>query len=344
MIRPLLLALALVCAEAARADADWAESLGRLVERVDRESPGRLGVYVKRLDNGEAFAYGADRRWYLASAAKLPIAIAMLQEVEAGRHALEERVVLQAGDKVDGSGRLVWQKEGSAYRVDALLERMLMESDNTAANLLVRTMGEETLNRRARSFLGEQGVGRLTSFTEVRYNVYAELHPDARTLSNEDLVTLAGAPLGPRRVERFRRMLSLGARDLRARTVDEAYERYYAKGLNAATLEAYGGMLERLVRGRLLSEPLTKRLFRDMKYDTYDAYRLEAGLPRSVRFIHKTGTQWRRACHMGVIEPQEGGRRAIVVAACAEALDEQREAGRVFERIGRAISQVLLKG
>ncbi len=83
-------------------------------------------------------------------------------------------------------------------------------------------------------------------------------------------------------------------------------------------------------------------MFTHMKYGSYDAYRLEAGLPKEARFIHKTGTQLGRACHMGVINPQDQGQNGIVVAVCAEDLDEDKEAGRAFERIGKAISQTLL--
>jgi len=60
-----------------------------------------------------------------------------------------------------------------------------------------------------------------------------------------------------------------------------------------------------------------------------------------VPFIQKTGTQLDRACHVGVIEPRDGA-RAIVVAACAEGLDEGKEAGQLFERVGQAITRALL--
>jgi beta-lactamase class A len=46
---------------------------------------------------------------------------------------------------------------------------------------------------------------------------------------------------------------------------------------------------------------------------------------------------------MGVINPQDGGRAAIVVAACAEDMNEHREARRAFEQIGRAITRTLLR-
>lgn len=322
--------------------ADWTDALRAQVERIDRETPGRLGVYVKRLSDQTRLEYGADRLWYLSSAVKVAIAIAVLQEIEAGKRSLDEKIVLKATDKIDGSGALVWQDEGRAYSLDSLIERMLMESDNTAANLLVRAIGEDTVNRRARDFLGPKGFRRITGFTQVRYDVYGEVHPSARQLSNLELVQVAAAPLGPERVAALRRVLSLKKDELKVGTIDEAYAKYYARELNSATLVAYGGMLEKLVRGELLSPEHTQFMFTHMKYGSYDAYRLEAGLPRTVRFIHKTGTQWRRACHMGVIEPQDGGRNAIVVAVCAEDLDEDKEAGQAFERIGKAISQALL--
>lgn len=266
----------------------------------------------------------------------------MLQEVEAGRRRLDDQLVLAETDKVDGSGNLVWQKPGAAYRVDALLERMLMVSDNTAANLLIRGIGIEPLNRRVAELLGPGAFDRLTDFTQIRYDVYAELHPAARRLSNRQLVQVAGAPMGPQRVEALRRAIGVAPDALQVRTIGEAYDRYYARHLNEATLEGYGGLLERLVTGKLLAGVSMKRLYTDLKYDTYDAYRLEAGLPKTVRFIHKTGTQYQRACHMGVIEPQDGGRRAILVATCAEGLDEHDAAGKMFERLGRAISETLL--
>ena len=297
---------------------------------------------MKRLDNGETYAYQADRRWYLSSSAKLPVAIAVLQEVDAKRWRLDQTLVLKDIDKVDGSGDLVWQATGAVRRVDWLVERMLMVSDNTAANLLVRTLGDDKLNERARNYMGADQVGTLTNFAQVRYDVYAELHPTARKLANRQLVEIAAAPMGPKRVDNVQRMLGIDKAALQQKTMEDAYARYYARGLNSGTLSGYGAMLEKLVRGQLLSPPLTQALFKDLKFDTYDAYRLEAGLPRTVRFIHKTGTQLRRACHMGVISPQDQGRKTIVVTTCAETMDENKEGGKIFEALGKAITATML--
>lgn len=313
------------------------------MQRVDRDSPGTLGVYVKRLGSGETFSYGADKFWYLGSTVKVPIAIALLKQVDAGKLRLSDTLRLEDTDRIE-AGRLVWSKTGTVLQLGDLLKRMLGESDNTAANMLIRAVGEEQVNETARAAMGTQGFEKITTLAQVRYDVYAELHPEARKLPNTRLVQIASAPLGPRRVEAVRNALGLKASDLKAKTIDEAYDRYYDSKLNSATLQAYGDMLEKLVKGELLKPAGMQLLFTAMKIDIFTNYRLQAGLPRSEKFIHKTGTQYRRACHVGVINPQDKAADAIVVATCAADMDEQKEAGRIFQQVGQAITKTMLTG
>lgn len=327
--------------EAARAnDADWRDRLRTQIERLDAEAPGRLGVYVKRLSDGSTFEHGAGQSWYLGSTAKVPIAVAVLQQVDTGRLQFDTEMALRETDKVDGSGPLVWNRAGTSYSIATLLTRMLGDSDNTAANMLVRVVGVQALNRSAAEAFGQGRVGELTDFTQVRREVYRRLHPEADRLTHRQLVEVAAASM-PQRADAVRRTLELPAGALRT-DIDAAYADYYASGHNSATLSGYGAMLERLVRGQLLSPASTERLFQAMKFEDRGNYRLEAGLPPALRLIHKTGTQHRRACHMGVVQPQNTGSDATVLAVCAADLDEQRAAGRLFEAVGRTIAATAL--
>jgi beta-lactamase class A len=330
----------LLTAQTSRA-ADWQADLRQRLDRIDSATPGRLGVYVKRLDNGEGTGYHADELFYLSSSVKVPVAIAVLRQVDAGKLTLQTPARLQESDKIDGSGDLVWDKTGSVYTVDSLLNRMLGVSDNTAANMLIRTVGEDELNSTAAQLLGK-GFERITTLTDVRREVYAELHPDARKLTNRQLVEIAGAKQGPPRVEAVRRALDLPRSALKARSMDEAYDRFYKRNLNTATLEGYGGMLEQLVRGKLLSAKSTEALFGYMKFGKRGDYRLEGGIPMREMIIHKTGTQYRRACHMAVINPQQGGAKGIVVTTCASDMDDVKDAGGIFRRVGEAVSRTAL--
>ena len=305
-------------------------------------------MYVKRLKDGTTYSHGADQPWYLGSTVKVFVAIAVLQQVDAGRLKLTDKLQLQDSDRIE-AGPLVWEKTGASFTVQSLLKRMVVDSDNTASNMLIRTVGEGRVNDSAQAAMGAIGPThakaplRITSLAQVRYDVYAELHPNARQLTNQQLVTIAAAPMGPQRVEAVRQALNLKPSDLQAKTIDEAYDRYYQRASNTVSLDAYGDMLEALVKGKLLSAKSQQVLFTDMKIAIFTNYRLQAGLPRSVPFIHKTGTQYQRACHVGVMNPQNNGADAIVVATCAAGLDEQKEAGSVFERVGRAITQTVLK-
>lgn len=336
---PLLLPLLLTSPPAR--SADWQSDLRQRIERIDSSSPGKLGVYVKRLDNGQTVGHNADQLFYLSSSVKVPIALAVLQQVDAGKLSLSAKVVLLETDKIDGSGEVMWDKPGSSYTIDSLLTRMLGVSDNTAANMLIRTVGEEALNKSAASVLGK-GFVRLTTLTDVRRDVYAELHPDARRLTNKQLVEIAATKKGPQRVEAVRRTLDVPKSALKVKTIDEAYDSYYRRNFNSATLEGYGGMLEQLVRGKLISASSLERLFGYMKFGKRGDYRLEGGIPKSEMIIHKTGTQYRRACHMAVINPQQGGVKGIVVTTCASDMDDEKEAGGIFKRVGEAVSKTAL--
>lgn len=324
------------------AAADWRNALSAELAAIDRDTRGALGVWVERLGTGERIGHDAQRRWYLSSAAKVPIAIAVLQEVDAGRLRLSDKVRLEARDQVDGVGELTWAKPGVAVTVESLLERMLGPSDSTAGNMLIRAIGAERLNRSAQAAFGGTGLGRLTDFTEVRHAIFGQLHPSAAKLTGVQLVELAGIHPDARRVDAMRRMLGLPADALHVRSLAEAHERFYATGTNSAALDAYGRMLARLVRGELLSPASTQRLLGAMKLGRRGTtHRLEAGLPRSWPVAHKTGTQYRRACHMAVIDPGNDGARATVVTACVADVHQGDEADAVLARVGRAVARAI---
>lgn len=315
------------------------DALQQRLGELDEASPGRLGVYLLRPADGSQLNYHADRAWYLASATKAAIAIAVLQEVDAGNLQLDQQITLEESDRVDGSGGLVWEDAGARYSVRELIREMLQESDNTAADMLIRVIGEDLLNRRINDASGGD-FGQITTLLRVRHELYGQLHPDARSLENRKIVEIAAAPLGPQRVEAVANVLDLQTDQLEISDLDEAYSRYYDSGLNSATLVAYGQLLGKLATGDLLNGDSSALLYDIMGLGGYDAYRLEAGLNKDLPFIQKTGTQQHRACHMGIANPQD--ERALVIVACAEDLDENDEAGTLFEQVGEAIDELLL--
>lgn len=325
--------LALFLAALAHAAA-WQTPLESRLQALDRTTPGALGVYVKSLKDDSALSYQGGRQWYLSSTTKVPIAVALLKKVEAGELSLSRQLVLQKSDYVDGAGELQRMKPGTRFTVRSLLERMLVHSDSSATDMLVRLIGPDYLNE----FLGE-GFGDFTTILQVRYGAFGELHPKAKNLSNTDFIEFKRGKTFDERLGLFTARLGLKHDDLVAPSLEEAFERYYRRGLNSSSLEAYGELLEKLVKGELLNREHTEMVLGFMKKITTGEKRLKAGLPKGTEFAQKTGTQIGRICNMGVINPSGD---PLVVTACVEKFKDQAGAEDLLRRVGEALAETVL--
>lgn len=314
--------------------AAWQAPLESRLEAIDQATPGSLGVYVKNLKDGSALSYQANRPWYLSSTTKVPIAVALLKKVEKGDLSLSQQLTLRKSDYVDGAGELQRTRPGTKFTVRSLLERMLVHSDSSATDMLVRLIGVSYLN----AYLGE-GFGDFTTILQVRYDAFGELHPKAKNLSNTDFIEFKRAKTFEERLGMFTARLGLARDELVAPSIDEAFERYYRRGLNSASLEAYGEFLEKLVKGELLSQAHTEMMLGFMKKITTGERRLKAGLPKGVEFAQKTGTQIGRICNVGVVSPSGD---PVVVTACVEKFNDQAGAEDALKQVGEAMTETVL--
>ncbi len=310
--------------------------LAEAIEAIDGDNPGELGVYVKHLASGETVTHKADRRWYLASTVKLPLAIAVLQAARDGRISLQDEMELKDAHRVDGSGQLLWEDEGTRFSVESLIGHSIENSDSTATDWLMRHLGVEAFNRQIEDDMVAEGLGPFTTILQVRYDAYGELHPDAEKLSNMDYLRIRGAGDREARVAKFRQKLDLDDDQLQVPTLERAFENYYERDLNSGTLVAFGTLLERLARGELLNDDDTRRVLDHTADITTGDKRIQAGLPEGVPFSQKTGTQIERACNVGILYPRSPD-DTVVVAACAEKFGDIENAETQFQQLGEAL-------
>ena len=322
----------------------WLNPLSAAIAEIDAGMPGRFGVYVRRL-GGDAGSLdlGDDRAWYLSSTIKVPVAIAVLERVDAGRLSLDQELELREADFVDGAGDMLERTPGERFSIATLLEKSLRDSDSTATDMLIREVGEVDLNRRIRDWVG-RGFGRITTILQVRYDAYGDLHPGVGRLSNMDLVRLRQAGDGEARLDALAGLLEVERASMDAESIEAVFGRYYETGDNAAPLEMFADMLEMLVSGELLSEESTELLLGHMRAISTGGRRIQAGLPAGTDFAQKTGTQIARACNVGVIDPEQVEEGATIVVACAEDYDDIAEAERAFQALGRALGEAGLAG
>lgn len=107
---------------------------------------GEVGLRICDLAGQELFALNAARAFPAASTIKVPLLVLALEWAQTGRLRLEDRVTLQAADRVPGAGVLHELGPGLALSWRDVLTLMIVVSDNTATNLLIDLLGVETVN------------------------------------------------------------------------------------------------------------------------------------------------------------------------------------------------------
>jgi len=122
----------------------WSEMTSRL-QRAAEKFPGRMGVYIKDLKTGEEWGYHADELFPSASLIKVPIMASVTRKIKEGDIKWDERLVMNREDKRGGSGKLRRVRSGTRLTVKELMFKMITESDNTAAHMLIGRVGYDYL-------------------------------------------------------------------------------------------------------------------------------------------------------------------------------------------------------
>ena len=335
----------LAAALPAQALPDWHARLMGEFAAIDRGEGSALGVYVRDLASGEDASYRAGERWYLASMVKVPVAIAVLRAVESGRLTLETPVTVRASDYVDGAGSTNHATVGAQRTVRALIDQMIIHSDNTASDMLIDLVGLKAVNEVVQSLVPE-GIGRITTLGDVRRQVYGQLTPAASRLSGVELLAIHRERSDEARVRKVSQLLDVPVSRFRM-PLEDAYTAYYASGVNSGRLDAYGELLALLVEGRALGRPMTDYLLQVMERTATGTRRIKAGLPPDARFAHKTGTQRRRICDAGLITtPRRSDAAPVLVVACVRGDLSLERSESALQQVGAALcrSGLLTRG
>lgn len=108
---------------------------------LERRTGGRLGVALIDPRSGRRWLHRGDERFGLCSTFKLPLAGAVLQALDQGRLRADARLPLRREDRVPHMPATeAWLARGWATPL-ALAEAAQRQSDNLAANVLLRALG-----------------------------------------------------------------------------------------------------------------------------------------------------------------------------------------------------------
>ncbi len=232
---------------------------------------GRLGIAVTRIDSDWTFSSQGDAYFPQQSVSKLWVALTVFDAVDSGRLTLVEKVRITRNDLTlfhQPIAQLVGEA-GYDTNVSELLLRSMTQSDNTANDSLLRTVGGPAA---VRAMLERKGLGgiRFSNGERAMQSATAGLTwQQSYSVGRAFYAARAKVPDAVRR---------------------EALDRYLATLPDGAQPQAIVSALAKLKRGALLSANSTRVLLSLMNEARTGRQRLKGGVPEGWRFGHKTGT------------------------------------------------------
>jgi beta-lactamase class A len=108
-----------------------------------QKSDAILGVTAIHLESGQRISVRGAKRFPMGSVYKVPIAIEALHQVDAGTLQVSQKVTIQPADFGPGHSPLRDAANGKAitHTVGELIEAMVVNSDNTACDTLLKMVG-----------------------------------------------------------------------------------------------------------------------------------------------------------------------------------------------------------
>ena len=294
-------------------------SLESKLARIAAEAGGVIGVAVQHLESNQSAGVRASDRFPMASVYKFPIAVTVLDAAAGGRLRLDSLVHVAASDLRTGASPIAERHPAGEIdlRVEELLAGMLVESDNTATDVLLRLVG---------------GPAAVTA--HVRRLGCSDLRVDRTEV--EILFDASGVRERPPPSTWTRSRLQAVASAVPKAERQRAAAAFRADRRDSTTPSDLVLLLGVVANGGALDAANRKRLFEWMESTTTGPNRLRGELPRGTPVAHKTGTIGTVVNDAGIITlPGDRGRVAIAVFTM-NVPGGTPAAERAIARLGRA--------
>lgn len=301
--------------------------LGRLEAEIGRLAEiagGEVGVGAIHLETSREVYLNPGERFPMASSYKVPIAVQLLTRVDRGEIRLDSMVTLQPGDLHPGSGTLtaLFDDPGVVLSLRNLLELMLLISDNSATDVVLRTAGgPAAVTARMREL----------DLAGIRVD-----RPTVRLIADWiGIEELPGEDVPPARFRELREAVPEPRRKAAAQAFD-------ANPRDTSTPEAMARLLERIWRREVLSPGSSELLLDVMRRSTTGGARLKGFLPPEVEVSHKTGTIGGTTNDVGIITLPDGGGHVAIAVFVKESEREVETRERAIAQISRAVYDYFL--
>jgi len=256
---------------AARARPSAPSALRDRIAGLGRNFDGLAGISVLSTRDGWQIDHNAARLYPQQSCSKLWVAITALDLIDQGKYRLDDRVTLGRDDltlfhqplraKILGGGATISLGE--------LLFTAITESDNTANDKLMRSIGGPAA---VRDMVERKGLGSIRFYEGERAlqsRIAGLIWSQSYAMGDGFYKARGALPLSVRKA---------------------SFERYISDPYDGASPNAVTLALARLKRGDLLLPASTTRLLSTMGATRTGAMRVRAGIELGWKWAHKTGS------------------------------------------------------
>ncbi len=271
--------------------------LEQQLDRVARTTDAVVGISATHIESGRTVSLRGGEAFPMASAFKLPVAVQIMTLIDEGKLTAEKMIPLGPVDLHPGSGKLteLFFHPGVSLSVSNLMELMLVISDNTAADVMLREAGGPAVVTARMKALGLNGI-RIDRSTALLISAFQ----GAKTIPPE---TEWNRELWDKLYDAVPEREHMAAR--RAETRDPR---------DTATPDDMTRLLVRLWKKDLLTAQSSTTLLEVMDRCQTGKSRIKGMLPLVTPVAHKTGSLGGIANDVGIITlPGDAGHVAVSV-------------------------------
>lgn len=143
---------------------------------------GSIGIYYKNLSTGATLSHNADKGFISASMIKVPILVEAFHQIETNSISGDDVVCLYENDKMPSCGALSYMHNGLEVTIEDLCNLMIIISDNTATNKLIKHLGFNNIN----GYMHELGL-KNTILGRLLFDEEADKRGERNITSPEDI-------------------------------------------------------------------------------------------------------------------------------------------------------------
>ena len=203
------------------------------------------------------------------SVIKIPVMILAFRDAEAGKLTLADRYVIRAEDLRRGSGLIQTFDVGLNPTYRDIIEQMIVTSDNTATDIMIRTVGLARVNAMLAEF-GFRETRLLRTTGDLFREVWIRVDPKHATMTDREVFTRA-----------FPNDAQSAARSF-------ALEGDSSRWLGRTTAREMATMLEGILSAKYASKASSEAMIGMLREQFY-ASRLPQRIQFRAEVAHKTG-------------------------------------------------------